>query len=145
MNNIIGLYALIIVILLVMQFSYNKFSNAKRLLNGFWQAPVAFCKKSGVDSIQFYIQGSSMYFLVLSSDRQPIMNKCIGFSKSYNWSESSTEDSMIWDITFDDDVSPFPQECQMRFDIDKIMLHFIKDETLYLEAFRNNAVTAGIL
>ncbi len=130
-NKFIPLCIALIIVIIIAQYQYHKFNSSYKIMNGFWQAPIAFCRKTGLESIQCYIQNNSIYFIVMK-DNQVIMNKCIGFSKSYSWIDSNTN-TMIWDIEFDNEIEIFPQTCQLRLDTEKMMIHLINDDTIWIE------------
>lgn len=142
---IIPIFIIIVLIIIAGQYQYHKFNYVSCLMNGFYESPIAFSQKAGLKSLQLYIQNKSIYFLVRDQDGNIVMNKCVRFSKSYNWSDS-TSNIMVWDIEFDEEIEPFPQNCQLRFDLEKIMIHLItpEDETIWVECFKNCAATAGI-
>jgi hypothetical protein len=141
--ELLPLFGLLICVIMVLQYHLTKYLGAREMLNGFWQAPYAFCKRSGLDSLQCYIADSSIYILAANPEGVAV-NKCVGWDLS--WQPTETNDAVYcWAVEFADDVRPFPQECQLRLDTEKQMMHFIQGETIYLEAFKNPAATAGIL
>lgn len=136
---------LIIIIVFFLNSEREKHDMYDDLLDGYWEAPMTFCAKSGLKSAQIYFRESTAYLLVEDEDKV-LLNKCIGFDKSRRYVDNvRTTDAVEYDITFDESVDPLPKQSRMRVSLKSGLLGLFVDNTLFLEMFKNNKATSGII
>lgn len=115
------------------------------LLDGYWEAPLTFCSKSDLKSAQIYFQDKTAYILVEDADKV-LINKCIGFQKHPCWTTNIREtESLEYEIEFDESIDPLPIKSRMRISLKNGLLGLFVDDTLYLELFKNNKASNGII
>lgn len=137
--------AILIVIIIIINSEREKHNIWDELLDGYWEAPLSFCTKSGLKSAQIYFQNDTAYLLVEDYEKV-LLNKCIGFSKSPCWLYNLRDtEALEYDIEFDESIDPLPTRSKMRVSLKTGLLGLFVDDTLYLEMFKNNKATNGII
>lgn len=118
-----------------------------QLLEGHWVAPLAFCTKSGINSARMHFgpDCETMYILIEDSEGAIILNKCPRVTRSACHTRNIGDECVEYEIEFDEQVAPLPQQGQLRVNMRNGMMGIFADDVLYMEAFKDNQATAGVV
>ena len=134
---------LIIAVVCVVAMYYLTTLDQTDFLDGYWESSLAFCQKSDIKNAQIYFHDTSAY-IIIEGKQELIINKCVDFT-TRRCLKSFIGDDDIYTIQFSEDVEPLPQELELRVNVNCGLLGLFKDGTLYLELFKNNKATNGII
>lgn len=141
-GNAVAVGAIVTVILMLVIVMYTRVHTrheiTREFLNGYWEASKTFCAKSGLEQAQIYLKADKAYLLLDEGDRI-VLNKCVDISLSPDMFNDT------WRLEFAEPVDPLPQSCDLRVDMANGMLGVFCDDTLYLEAYKDNRATANVV
>lgn len=135
----IAIISMIVIIFLTRE--HREYQIHREFINGYWDASQAFCTRSDIKSAQVYFKNDRAYLLIDEGD-SVILNKCVDTDISLGLSSS---DSSNWTVSFSEDVDPIPQIVEMRLDISRGMMGMFVDDILYLELFKDNKASVGVI
>lgn len=139
----------ILIILVVLEYDTRITINEQ--LTGFWKAPLAFCTKSGIGSFMLNFIDNTVYLLMLSSNNEVLLNKCVEYEKEaceiFYLTSRDDQGTYSFELEFSGGVLPLPEEVVLKFNPKKGMLHFVDEDNgqILLEAFKDCSATVGVV
>lgn len=151
-NNAIHItFGVILISLLVYIYLNRQKPIDLQFMNGFWEAPTRFCYEADIDTAVVWINtedacnNHSLFsnpiitlFYVIEDEEGMLMNECVETtlkpmgSHSYRATSESESDIIPNDMIIDVDILS-----------GSILLH--KDDIVYLELYKNNKSTVGVI
>lgn len=140
----IGIVVCVVVLSIWITYESTLQYECHTFLNGFWEAPLVFCKSAGIKNAYAYIKDDSVYFFVEDEDKI-LVNKCVEHTlEPCIWSNIG-EVSHEYDFEAGEDISPLPQSMTLRAYPSGGFIAFYKDDTIQLQLYKNHKATAGIV
>lgn len=141
---IIGVAVCLILILVWISHEATQHVNARNFVNGFWEAPIVFCKNSGIKNAYLYIADDRVYFF-LEDESGILLNKCVEQDLQAQWWSNIGEDTYEYLFETDEDIAPLPRDMTLRVYPDAGHMAFYKDKTIQLQLYKNYKADNGVI
>lgn len=146
MNNNLYLGIAVILIVLSIWITYESTMHvcSRNFVNGFYEAPLSFCKSAGIKNAYCYIKDDSTY-MYMDDEDGILLNKCVSHTLDPNIISNMLESTHEYTFESDEDISPLPQKMTVRVYPEGGFIAFYNNDTIQLQLYKNHKATAGVV
>lgn len=140
----IGVAVILLIICIWITYESSQHIHARNFINGFWEAPMVFCKNAGIKNAYVYVADDQLYFFV-EDENGILVNKCVEQDLESQWWSNIGEDTYEYSFETTEDISPLPRTMTLRVYPDAGHMAFYRDRTIQLQLYKNHRANAGVI